>query len=69
MGLLEYINSVYKSQKSQQEGLLSLAEELREKSLTEEKLETNTNLQSGLLSQAEKIREKQITPDKPCLPQ
>lgn len=64
MGLLEYINSVYKSQKSQQEGLLSLAEELREKSLTEEKLETNTNLQSGLLSQAEKIREKQITPEK-----
>lgn len=59
MGLLEYINNVYKSQKTQQEGLLSLAEKLREKSSTEEKVEINSNLQSGLLSQAEKIRDKQ----------
>ena len=65
MGLLEHINSVYKSQKSQQEGLLSLAEKLRANNLTETEVENNTTDKSGLLSQAEKLREKPISEEEP----
>ncbi len=39
MGLLEHINNRYYSQKSKQEGLLSLAEKFREKNLQEEKIQ------------------------------
>ena len=58
MGLLEHINNVYKSQKSQQVGLLSLAEKLRENNSTDSKAEKIEVVQSGLLSVAEKLREK-----------
>ena len=64
MGLLEHINSVYYSQKLKQEGLLSLAEKLRDNNSVEKTVENNTNEQVGLLSQAEKIREKQKTQEK-----
>ena len=60
MGLLKHINSVYYSPKSQQEGLLSLAEKLRENSTTNSKVENITNEQKGLLSLAEKLREVPI---------
>lgn len=64
MGLLEHINNVYYSQKSQQEGLLSLAEKFRENNLQDNKTENKSTEQEGLLSLAEKFREKQIEPEK-----
>ena len=39
MGLLEHINSVYYSPKSQQEGLLSLAEKFRENNSAKEEIQ------------------------------
>lgn len=41
MGLLEHINSHYYSQQKKQEGLLSLAEKLREKNFQDEKISEN----------------------------
>ena len=59
MGLLEHINSVYYSPKSQQEGLLSLAEKFRENNSAKEEIQNNIHTQEGLLSVAQKFREKQ----------
>ncbi len=65
MGLLEHINDVYYSQKSKQEGLLSLAEKFRENTVTEEKSQHHDiKSQEGLLSLAEKFREKQDSQEK-----
>lgn len=64
MGLLEHINSVYYSPKSQQEGLLSLAEKFRENNSAKEEIQNNTHTQEGLLSVAQKFREKQTETEK-----